>query len=63
MKHKPWHKMQPLEIKILWDRFKQARKKDKFVEHALAVRHSDWISCVERESIIEALISKLSDAS
>lgn len=62
MKPKSWHRMAPLEIKILWQRFKQARKRDEFTEHALARRNSDWISCMERELIIEALLEKAMDS-
>lgn len=59
MKAKSWRKMPPLEIKILWDRFKRARKQGKFVESALAVRHSDWLTCNDRESLIESLLERL----
>lgn len=59
MKRKSWASMDKFELKRTWTRFKVARNNDIFTEHAIALKNPDWISCVQREALIDALIERL----
>ena len=59
MSSKRFCDMDNYELRKAWNKFKLARANEAFKHHSVAVKHPDWISCVQREKLINVLIDKL----
>lgn len=58
---KHWHTDSPDEILRRWNRFKNLRNSINGKEHILVKKDSDWLSVLDRESLVEVLIKRLKD--